>query len=556
MQWSEAERFTAHCIGLKEENPRTFVGDVRFLWPEAFHEFMLFCFPGTYTEQNVAFRLAIQNQIKAMYSAWFAEIRGRFGNLIDYDRPMFVHQESSVWRMLPHPINILSFEQGLGKTLTSATLSKILDIPRTVIIAPAGVKWNWFHDLVDDWGFNPLEFTILDAKPNKTRKAMIERFLITNFEQIENHWDYLMEGQRGKVGHIIIDEAHYIKNHNTRRHKACAALIDAYPDARVTLLTGTPIPNRVNDLFAYFKIAKHPLGFNQAEFIRRYIKKSSGGKVIGAENLDELRARYSNVMIRKKTEECVDLPSLIEKKHYLDESNITDEYKRILKEMFDRHREQGVEGESVKEVESQVSGNIHTLNRLLALAKAKLIIPIIDRLNEEGKKVVVFCTYRDALDHLQNHYKRKCVKIDGGVGSHERSQLIDRFTGDPDCMNFFGQNKAAGVGINLVNAQHLFFLNFPFTWDDIDQPKKRIHRLGQQGTCFINYMIVKGSIDEHIFNLFASKAEDAAELLDKGKKGVVDYRSMGSVQNVVFKQLMKQYADEAGITIETKFEKV
>ena len=545
--WTEDQVFSAECIGLQRRDDNTFICDIRKTWPEAVSEFVKYAFPELH--ERTQYKAAMMGIIREMYTTWFNRVRNQYKPLIDYShvgKQFRKHQYAATWRMIPNRVNFLSFDMGLGKTITSANLSNVLDVDRTVIIAPAGVKWNWFHDLVDEWGFDSANFTILDARKEKCREAFIEKFLIINYENIDKYWEYLIEGRRGPVGHIIIDEVHNCKNHNTRRYKSVKRLIDHYPEARVTMLTGTPITNRINDLFAYFKMANHPLGANHTAFMRRYVKKSDDTrfqKITGAQKLDELRMRYSNFIIRKRTEECIDLPDLIIKKCYLDEDGMTQEYKDALKAIYEHKAAQEADGDSVGELETSFSTSVHTLNRILATAKTKPVIKDIDELWKQGKKVLVFSTYKSALSALERHYGLKCVKIDGSVGAHKRSLLIDKFKKDPNCHVFLGNVKAAGVGINLVNCSDVMFLNFPFTPDDLEQPQKRSHRMGQKHNVLVRYYMVKNSIDEHIHGLIVDKSSDINELLDKDKPGTINYSRLNIMESV-YNKLINQYAEE------------
>ena len=543
--WKEEDRFSAICIGLEEETEFSFVGDVQNVWPEALKKFLFHVFTSIYSADSLAYKKSIFLALNGMYKPIRTELRDTFLSNTGYEKTLYKHQENAIVEMIPHKFNFLSFDMGLGKTISSATLSKMLKIPRTIIIAPAGVKWNWYHDMTDDWGFDPIYWTILDAKKSKCVYAFMERFVVINYEMIEKHWAHLI---RQDVGHIIIDEVHNLKNHKTRRHKQAARLVAHFDEARVTMLSGTPITNRANDMFAYFKLANHPLGNNESYFMRRYIQRSSGfkGKIIGAKNIDELSMRQSNFMIRKKAEECLDLPKIIVNKYYIEESEITQEYYDVLEEMYQNKLaiSEAKETKGISQIENAVTDNVHSLNRILATSKAKKIIELIDKILSEGRKVLVFATYKAALSALEEHYIGKCVKIDGSVGSHKRDVLIQKFKKDPECTVFLGNVKAAGVGINLVNSSDVIFMNFPFTPDDLEQPQKRAHRIGQVRPVNVYYTIVKNSIDAHIFGIIVDKSQDINAILDKGKKGVISY---GNIMNKVFNQLLTNYAKDKGL---------
>jgi SNF2 family DNA or RNA helicase len=130
---------------------------------------------------------------------------------------------------------------------------------------------------------------------------------------------------------------------------------------------------------------------------------------------------------------------------------------------------------------------------------------------------------------------KKSVMITGSVDSHKRQMLVDQFRDKEDCMVFFGNYKAAGVGINLVNARHTIMMNFPFLPADIEQAQKRLHRSGQKKRVFVYYTLAKGTIDEHIYDIIVDKSNDINALVDGDHKGVINY---GSLSGQLFKTLL------------------
>lgn len=544
--WNDEERDVARCIGMVVEDD-LITADTRTVSPHAVKDFIMFAFPTIMmSEREAFFKKSLFGQLREIYTEIYTDFTENYYSKANYDRELFNHQKQALSLMIHRQYNLLSFEQGLGKSITSATLSKVLKIPRTIVICPSGVKWNWYHDMTDDWGFDKFLWTILDAKKSKSVYAFHERFVIVNFEMIEKHFAHLT---KFNVGHIIIDECQKIKNTKTRNYKGVDKLVKRFPKARVTLLSGTPITNRVNDIFSYFKLCHHPLGNNYSAFLNKYtISKGSrsGSKVIGAKNVDELRLKISNFMIRKKAEECLDLPDLLIKKYYFEMGDIKGEYESLIEDLYQRKKEldEASSNQEKAQIRVKIKGNIHTLNRVLATSKVQNVIPLIDGLVEQGEDVIIFSGYRDPIHALERHYGDSCVKVIGGMDAHQKSESIRKFTKDPDCKIFLGNFKAAGVGINLVNSSHVIFLNFPFTPDDLEQPYKRAHRIGQTKNVHVYYTIVKESIDEHIFNMIVDKTKDINSILDDGKDGVVHYNQ---IPNDLFNRLVGDYEKKNNI---------
>jgi len=423
---------------------------------------------------------------------------------------------------------------GTGKTLTAATLSKITGCRRTVIICPSLVKFNWFEDMTRYWGYNQMYWTILYAKRSRTIKAFKERFIVLNFEQVSKHMKYLLSDE---INHIIIDEAHYLKNHNSNRAKAVAKLIKEAGEPRVTMLTGTPVTNRINDMFNYLKMSKHPLGSNFTAFKKKYTITGSRGRVIGANDIPDLKGKISNLMIRLRSEDCLTLPDMVIKNYFFEANEISKDYEEELQNLREKKEKYDLlHGVEKQKMNHSINNNIHTLNRLVATSKVPKINKLIESLVEQGEKVVVFSGYKDPLNQLEEILGDSCVKIDGSVDSHKRLQLINRFKEDEECTVFLGNTQAAGIGINLVNSRHVVLMNFPFTPDQIEQAQKRLHRSGQKRKVNVYYTIAKETIDEHIYSLVADKAEDINMLIDGDHKGVINYNS---VSGELFKLLLK-----------------
>lgn len=542
--WSDSELFAASCVGMVQESPTTFLVDTRQVNAVSVHEFMKLAFPTILMSAHQAhFRDDLFSRLRVMYKDHYDLFLKEYYPKAKYERPLYKHQKKALSQMVHRQYNLLSFEQGLGKTITSATLSKILSVPRTIVICPSLVKWNWYHDMTDDWGYNPLYWTVLDRSKSKTVKAFRERFVVVNYEMVSKFWKHLISEE---VGHIIIDECHYIKNPKTQRFKGVQDLVNHFPTARVTLLSGTPVTNRVVDLFGYCKLTGHPLGNNYKGFKERYTVTANvrGGKIIGSKNLDELRFRMSNFMIRKKTEECIDLPDLVINKYYFKADELTKEYDEVLEQLYFQNREyENADEKEKRKLAIAARANLHTLNRLVSISKAKPIADLVDKLWENGRKAIVFAGYRDALDALEVKYGRKCVKIDGSVPAHDRQLLIDKFKNDPECHVFIANFIAGGIGINLVNARDVIFMNFPFTPDQLEQPYKRAHRIGQNQKVNVYYTIAEQTIDERIFDMIVDKTQDINELVDHNKKGVVHYPQ---IEGILWKHLIRDYEVRTG----------
>jgi SWI/SNF-related matrix-associated actin-dependent regulator of chromatin subfamily A-like protein 1 len=541
LRWSEEELFLAKCYDMTFDNiTNTVVVDVRLTKKVALSYFINTNFKQmAYSTVYENFRQKIYPIINQMYNNMYKEFNRVYLSKIELPtgRTLFKHQKKTLAESFHRKNNLWALSMGLGKTLTAATLSTITDAKRTIIICPTLVKWNWFEDMTRFWGYNPMYWTILDAKKSKTIKAFQEKFVVLNFEQVEKNMNYLLSDV---VSHIVIDESHAYKNLGSSRSKALIEFIKKSNEPRLTFLTGTPITNRVNDMYSYLKLAKHPLGLkSKVSFEDNYTVKvgARGGRVVGAKNLDDLKGKIANFMIRLRSEDCLDLPPMIVTNYYFESDELTDGYGMELENLKEKKkRYDELHGVEKQKMNHEIKNNIHTLNRLVSTSKVNNIKKLIDSLIEDGEKVVVFCSYKDPINQLEKLYGNKCVKIDGSVPSHTRIELINKFKDSDKCMVFLGNMSAAGIGINLVNASHVIMMNFPFTPDKIEQAQKRLHRPGQSSTVNVYYTIAKETIDEHIFTLMSEKSDDINQVIDEDNDKIVSY---GDLPMMLFRKLIE-----------------
>lgn len=529
---------TAICNDMTFDGTTTITIDLRIVCREALLSFFNNQVKEFMTSSRWAeHRRIMFPKIKQAYKDLYDYFMNNYYPRLNYERQLYQHQKDVLSTSMYRRVNLFALEQGLGKTITSASISKIFQVPRTIIVCPAIVKWNWFRDMTDEWGYNKLYWSILDAKKSRTMIAFSERFCVVNYDILEKNFNHLVSMD---CGHIIIDECQGIKNHSSLRAKNVRKLLNAFPKARVTLLSGTPVTNRVNDMFSYLQVAGHPLGKSYRNFISKYTISGTRGKVSGSQNIDDLKCSIANFMIRKRTIDCVGLPPLIINNYVFPMEEHRDDYIKVLGDLAQQTEEYDAESNEVERNKKRIAvkANLHTLNRLVATSKVKSIATLAESLIEMDKKVVIFSSYTNPLIELEKIFKDRCVRIDGSVDALDRDKYIQQFKNDPKKVVFLGNVKAAGVGINLVNANDVIFTNFPFTPDDLEQPYKRLHRIGQKSSVNVYYTICEDTIDEHIYNIIVSKTRDINNLIDNNADGVVNYEE---IENKLFRELMLQY---------------
>lgn len=523
--WHESEILLAKCFNFHAEaSSDVIIADLYTTSMKALMHFIKLSFKN-FSEgaHDASRREGFYTRVEAFYQRRNDYVDGIMRKRLPYYDKLYAHQKDVLYESFFKKYNFYAMDMGTGKTICSASMSRIQAIPRTVVLCPASVKFNWFRDLVK-FGFNDLYFTMLDSAKRRSFRAFNERFVICNYDILEKFQDEIIGGG---VGKFIFDEAQALKNHTTHRFKMVKKIVERCHEAPITFLSGTPITNRVNDVFPYLKLIDHELGHNHKKFLEQYTIRTAGrggDRVTGGQNLQDLHTKLSNFMIRKTKEECLDLPPKVYLSYKFELDDYREEYDKIINELSE-----------AKEI-SRLSGNLHSLNIITSKAKKQGIIEIAEGVINEGRKVVIFGSYRDPINDLEKHFGAACVKIDGSVDSFTRDQLVQKFINDPECKYFLANMIAGGVGINLVNASDVIFMNFPFTPAELHQAIDRCNRIGQTRSVNVHLTFCDQSIDEYLHELIVGKEVDINIVIDQGKEVV----TRNDTIEILIKKLLKK----------------
>jgi SWI/SNF-related matrix-associated actin-dependent regulator of chromatin subfamily A-like protein 1 len=537
-KFSEDEILLAKCLEMTyNEDKGVVVCDIRITYKKSLGGFIKKVFITQMYKDPMFFKELFANLSK-MYKSNYDSFTNMYSSRLSYEnigKKMRNYQIETIYRCIHTKSKLLALSMGTGKTLTSSTLSRIIGAKRTLIICPNIAKWNWFEDMTKEWGYNDLYWTILEATFTKSMTAIKERFVVVNYENLVKYDSII---NKYPFDHIILDEAHNVKNTSTEKHKNCFNIIKKNPNAKVTFLSGTPWTNRVTDLFAYLRLGGHPLGKNKKFFEDNYAVKN-GAKIIGTKNIEDLNLKISNFMIRLKSEDVLELPALSIIKTYFNMGDLKSEYNEVIQQMQEMRKEyeSTTDTEAKKDFKfaSKIRQSISQLSRITAMSKIPSVVDLVKSMNEQNEKVVIFSSWRGVLEELEKSFKDSSVRIDGSVEASKRQVLVNKFKDSPNCTVFLGQVKAAGVAINLVNARNVILMDIPVSPDLIEQPIKRVHRSGQKKPVNAYFTFAKGTIDERIYSLIVEKAGDINRVIDADtKNGVVEYEK---IPEMLFKEL-------------------
>ena len=414
----------------------------------------------------------------------------------------------------------LADDMGLGKTIQALALlvERSSDGP-SLVVAPASVGFNWesetrkfaptlvpkmFHDCDRDQFFE-------DIQPGDlliTSYGLLQSE-ITRFEDV--HWST-----------ILLDEAQAIKNMSTKRSQAVMQLQGDFK----LILTGTPMENRLGDLWNLFRFIMPGLLGSNNDFRKRFAIPIERDNCRQQQN--RLKKLIQPFLLRRtKTEVLSELPPRSESVLEVELSS-----KEVA--LYEALRRQAIKKveEATCDAKSQGKRHLQVLAELTRLRLAcchpalvggvgiestKLLL-FRQKINEiiEGKhKVLVFSQFVKHLDILREELDAMGISyqyLDGSTSMKKRKQAVEAFqSGEGDV--FLISLKAGGTGLNLTAADYVIHMD-PW-WNPAveDQATDRAHRIGQQRPVNVYRFITKGTIEEKIVDLHNTKRDLADNLL-------------------------------------------
>jgi SNF2 family DNA or RNA helicase len=424
--------------------------------------------------------------------------------------------------------SILGDDMGLGKSLQTVAALVATRMFPAIVVCPASCKIGWAREFEN--ATTEVSISIINRRRGPIDPADV---LIINQDLLPPREEQLLQLHART---LVLDEAHGFKHPNPpARHRAMVATRLASWIGRPILLTGTPVFNRIRDLWRLLHIASPSDWPLFEEFVQRYCQKpeddepthqsnivTSYGRV---EYLEELHARVEPILLRRlKHEVLADLPPKSSRKIIveLDELDMAayrqaeaDVVAWIRSQQHGEHRARAAS-------RAQTIVKLTTLRYLAVQFKMRRAIPEyleqwFDR--ETIEPLVIFGFHKDPILSLY----RECVRILGAdrvsiMGSADsfdkRQRAIDAFNeGHTDV--FIAPIKAGGVGINLqARASDVLFVERLWEPTMMAQAEDRVHRIGAVRPVTITYIDAAGTIDEYIAELTEAKETLITHALD------------------------------------------
>lgn len=408
---------------------------------------------------------------------------------------------------------VLADEMGLGKTLQAISLLAVRasEGPH-LVVCPTSLLGNWRREL---GRFAPDLRVTVHHGANRTlpMDLGVGGVILTSYSVLRSDAHALAEGHWDTV---VFDEAQQIKNHNSLGAEAAARL----PARLKVAMTGTPVENRLEELWSLLHVTNPSVLGTRARFRQRFATPiESGRSASTAARLSAVIGPY--VLRRSKAEVATDLPA---KQYSTVVCTLTNEQTRLYRAAVETAFSSGL-GSGITR-RGNVLALLTTLKQIcnhpaqLELdgdglsgrsGKFDRATEMLAEIVEDGDRALVFTQYRTMGELLSSHLTAKLSLgtvpfLHGGLSAARRDELVEAFQSAPDASPVLILSlRAAGFGLNLTRASHV--VHYDRWWNPAveDQATDRAHRIGQLRPVSVHTLVTGGTIEDHIAAMHESK---------------------------------------------------
>ncbi len=427
---------------------------------------------------------------------------------------------------------ILADDMGLGKTLQ--VLAVLLAAKQegrkgtSLVVAPASLVYNWGEEVRS---YTPELSCGFITGTQEERRQRLEQYqdydvIVTSYDLLKRDIEYYEDKE---FYYHIIDEAQYIKNHITAAAKAVKVIRSRVRYA----LTGTPIENRLSELWSIFDflIPGYLYGYDvfRNEFESPIVRNEDQGVL---ERLQRMTGPF--ILRRMKENVLKDLPEKLEENRYV-------KFESDQQKLYDAqviHMKQRIGMQDAQEFQRnkiQILAELMKLRQICCdpglcfenyrgeSAKMEACVELVKSAAEGGHKMLLFSQFTSMLELLAERLKEEKISfytITGATPKEKRLQLVKAFNKD-ETKVFLISLKAGGVGLNLTGADVVIHYDPWWNLAVQNQATDRTHRIGQTRMVVVYRLIAKGTIEEKIQELQESKRALSEQIIqgDAGQLG-------------------------------------
>ena len=419
-----------------------------------------------------------------------------------------------LWFMYKYGLNgILADDMGLGKTLQAlAVIQKAKEqdgAQPTLVVCPTTVVFNWEAEIQK---FAPSLTTLKLAGAERQqlfKEISNYDIVITSYALIRRDINKLKEYN---FRYIVLDESQNIKNALSQTAQAVKKLQASHKLA----LSGTPIENKLEELWSVFDFLMPGFLFSIADFNSRYVNPIMERQDKIVEKRLKLQI-YPFILRRMKRDVAKDLPDKVENIAYCE---LTDEQKDFYLQVLDSTKEElfkSIEQNGLEKSRLSIFSALlrlrqicchprlydkNNVKNIISSGKFEKLKSMLEEIVDEGHRVLLFSQFVDMLDIIKAWLEREGISYEYLTGkTKDRQGAVERFNTNPNIPIFLISLKAGGTGLNLTGADYV--IHYDPWWNPAveDQATDRAYRIGQTKKVFVYRLITKNTVEEKIQKL-------------------------------------------------------
>jgi SNF2 family DNA or RNA helicase len=416
---------------------------------------------------------------------------------------------------------LLADDMGLGKTVQALGAAHLLmerrGIGRVLIITPASVKRQWAREIAR---FSGLPATVVGgSKARRARQyATPTPLMILNDELVLRDFEQIIELAPDL---IILDEAQRIKNWQAKTTRRIKELTVPY----AFVLTGTPLENRLEELYSVVEFLDPRLLGPAWQFLAEHTEQDAFGAIIGYKNLESVRHTLAPIFLRRrKADVLTELPERIDNFYNVDltpdQARLYRPAERELLSLLTESRwdtaARGRVLELITYLRELADAAQLVAPEVRASSKLQELAALVPDLIATGHKLLVFSEWERMTRLAAEALERvgvPSVRLHGGLSGGQRETVLRRFRDEPD-LNVFISTEAGGLGLNLQVADYVINLDLPWNPARLEQRIARAHRMGQANPVNVINIIAADTIESRVLSVLYEKQALFTELFD------------------------------------------
>ena len=461
----------------------------------------------------------------ANFQKAYADAAGKWPFL---KHPLYPYQIEGAIHLAGKGRAMLADEMGLGKTVQAIAAALLLrasaGVRTALVIVPASLKAEW-EDQIAFFSDAPLTLVTGNRAARLALYAKTDAFfVIANYEQVMRDWREINAILKPDL--IILDEAQRIKNWQAKTARRLKRLESPY----AFVLTGTPLENRIDELYSLAEFVDPRLFGSLFRFNRVYYRFDREGRTLGMQNLDDLHEKAATILLRRRKSAIEEaLPARSDKNYFVP----------MTEEQLNRYQEEEAQVAKLCAIAKKrplLPPEMKKLQRLLACMRMNCdscyILdpeiresPKVDEAcriltdiweDDPGRKVILFSEWtrmlelmRERMDTLEIGYTTHT----GEVLQDKRRENLRRFKTDPACKVLL-TSESGGVGLNLQAASVVMNLDLPWNPARLEQRIARAWRKHQTHDVLVINLVAEGTIEHRMLATLKFKQGLADVVLD------------------------------------------